>query len=645
MDLEELCDIILNGGDEEKLKEVLASGDVDVNGVGRFGCTPLSIAMERGEPEIVKLLLANENTKLDIVNSSNETGLHRACAHTNSRMECVQLFVNDERCTPEILNMKQRDQMSALFMATAHGPVEFVQLLSKLPGVDVNTRNQDNNSTPLSYAMENIKPDKVKALLANKDTKLDVFPQDDMENKSALWEAVWSLFDYTNASWYRRYDALDCIKYFVADERCTGDIVNHKFRENTALSKAVKDGNADVVKILAIHPATDFKSVDYDDKTVLDAAIEKGDKNIVELVKQRIAIQEEKEEGRNEKLKEFVSNLDKTQMNDDVFRVCSDGDVDTMRDILASRDMDINKRGDWNGRTLLIVAMERGWAGVVELLLSHKKTKLDIVDYDGNTGLNLAGHKPFNWTKEYNWKKCIQLFINDERCTEEVLNIKNNEGESALYGATKRGHVEFVRILAEMPGIDPNSKHIDLNTKGYTPLLLAMRFDMADKVRALLANKNTKLDVVTDKQETALALNVQCVCLWTNWSEKSAGIDGRQGYERTECIKLFTEDERFNNKIVNLKDVNGRSPLWEAVNGSNAEEVVNVLAELGADFKSIDNDGKTVLDVAIEKGNETILEIVQKKIAIQESYFVQYVWIGAFVAVCCIINSYIFLRK
>ena len=117
---------------------------------------------------------------------------------------------------------------------------------------------------------------------------MDVFPQDDKEYKSALSEAVWYMSDSQYGHYYYRYEAIDCIKQFVADERCTDEIINHKFGGNTALSKAVKDGHVDVVKILARNAFTDFKSVDNDDKTVLDTAIKKGDENLVELVKQRI---------------------------------------------------------------------------------------------------------------------------------------------------------------------------------------------------------------------------------------------------------------------------------------------------------------------------------------------------------------------
>ena len=98
MGFEELFDACLDE-DNEKVKEILARGDVDINEYGRtdYGhdYTPLILAMDNGNAEIIRTLLSYKNTKLDLVDEINETGLHRACYQTNHLgwVECIQLFI------------------------------------------------------------------------------------------------------------------------------------------------------------------------------------------------------------------------------------------------------------------------------------------------------------------------------------------------------------------------------------------------------------------------------------------------------------------------------------------------------------------------------------------------------------------------
>ena len=61
--------------------------------------------MERNFPEEVRILLANESIKLDIApEHKNTMALMRACG--KHHLECVELFLNDERCTVDIVNMQ-----------------------------------------------------------------------------------------------------------------------------------------------------------------------------------------------------------------------------------------------------------------------------------------------------------------------------------------------------------------------------------------------------------------------------------------------------------------------------------------------------------------------------------------------------------
>ena len=64
------------------------------------------------------------------MDNKNETGLHLAHHRDVDFMECIQLFISDERCMPEVLNLKNNKEESALHIATKYGPIEIVQMLT-----------------------------------------------------------------------------------------------------------------------------------------------------------------------------------------------------------------------------------------------------------------------------------------------------------------------------------------------------------------------------------------------------------------------------------------------------------------------------------------------------------------------------------
>ena len=122
MSLEQLCDAAATG-DDTKVQDIIAKGNVDVNGswnpneddydYGNFhdewhshNCTPLHYAMQFTHPSIVSILLASELTKLDVLDGDGWTPLHYACHKDNA--ECVKLFVSDSRCNQNIINIKSK---------------------------------------------------------------------------------------------------------------------------------------------------------------------------------------------------------------------------------------------------------------------------------------------------------------------------------------------------------------------------------------------------------------------------------------------------------------------------------------------------------------------------------------------------------
>jgi len=128
-----------------KAVEKLLSEGADVN-KETDGNFPLHIAMKVNNARIVKLLLARPETRLDITDWKGQTPLHLACIDQASDglaylKSAIPLFCKDARCTPDILNSKNRDGKTALMEAVESGSLVPVVMLSKVKAVNWKIKN------------------------------------------------------------------------------------------------------------------------------------------------------------------------------------------------------------------------------------------------------------------------------------------------------------------------------------------------------------------------------------------------------------------------------------------------------------------------------------------------------------------------
>ena len=137
MSSKELCRASRTG-DDTKVHSILNSGTVDVNS-SYLGCTPLHNAMYDNQTSTVTALLSYEDTRLEETDSHGWTGLHYAC-HYNS-VSVIHIFGKDKRCTPTIINMKSITGKTAVMVAVGRGNLECVKEISRLEGIDFNTKN------------------------------------------------------------------------------------------------------------------------------------------------------------------------------------------------------------------------------------------------------------------------------------------------------------------------------------------------------------------------------------------------------------------------------------------------------------------------------------------------------------------------
>eukprot|EP00092_Neocalanus_flemingeri_P004823 GFUD01005191.1.p1 GENE.GFUD01005191.1~~GFUD01005191.1.p1 ORF type:complete len:161 (+),score=36.02 GFUD01005191.1:147-629(+) len=88
--------------------------------------------MGYNHPSVVTTLLSSADTRLDITNRFGWTGLHTACYHNN--VSVITVFCSDARCTPAIVNMKDKQGRTALMAAVKFGHLEIVRELVRVKG-------------------------------------------------------------------------------------------------------------------------------------------------------------------------------------------------------------------------------------------------------------------------------------------------------------------------------------------------------------------------------------------------------------------------------------------------------------------------------------------------------------------------------
>ena len=99
MSLELKFYIACETGNASTVADILAREDFEVNVRNQDNRTPLLLASLNNHPEIVGMLLANENIKVDVYDNKNQSALIHGCEV--SSVESVKLLLKHARCTDD----------------------------------------------------------------------------------------------------------------------------------------------------------------------------------------------------------------------------------------------------------------------------------------------------------------------------------------------------------------------------------------------------------------------------------------------------------------------------------------------------------------------------------------------------------------
>jgi ankyrin repeat protein len=167
------------------------------------------------------------------------------------------------------------------------------------------------------------------------------------------------------------------------------------------------------------------------------------------------------------------------------------------------------------------------------------------------------------------------------------LTAQNNQGRNALLAALREHHEE-VGIQLITAGVPVNVQ----DTASFTPLYAAAQDGRITVVNFLIA-AGAEVDTICRDGMTALN--------WTSSLGHMRVIDA-----------LLTAGAN-----PNIASKDGWTPLMKAVNVVN-KALIQKLFAAPADINAVNNEGHNILDIARIKGNNEIIDIVEKKFAADE---------------------------
>merc|ERR1712179_425007 len=115
------------------IEQLCDACEVDVNEVFD-DTTPLISAIIWKRANIVRILLSNPNTQLDMTDSKGYTCMHWACYHDTA--EILELLVGDNRCTRDLINMKSEGGDTALIVCVWRASIQALKVMASVDGSD-----------------------------------------------------------------------------------------------------------------------------------------------------------------------------------------------------------------------------------------------------------------------------------------------------------------------------------------------------------------------------------------------------------------------------------------------------------------------------------------------------------------------------
>jgi ankyrin repeat protein len=423
--------------------------DLDIEKYGNI--TPLIYAIQKGDLEIVKLLLSVEkrhNYKNHITSKRTTPLMEALC---NEKFDIVKLLLKSHN-NPGIYH-KDIDGNCALLYACMYGNLEIIKLL--LRDRNMRVRN-NNNETPLILCLKNNSRDVINYILSK------------------------SNIDINCTDIYGSNSVTLCCRMGYLEELKTLIRLGVKINLNSGFIDACKFGQIDILKLL-LDNKVKTNYLNNDGQSGFMLACSNGYIEIVKLLLEK-----------NNKIKDDLNFKHMTAL----MYSCISNRIDIVK-LLINNKVDLNKK-DLRGFSALMYALNDNNIEIVELLLDNG-VKVDTISENCIK----------NCIKE-GYESLVNLLIlrgynniSNEKLL--FLGISHN-----MYNLCKlilsRGNINLNYFENDVMSLNMNDRLIYLNLE-HTFLIAACKNNNFDLVR-LLIDYNVNVNTVVNERNTAFTLYI-----------------------------------------------------------------------------------------------------------------------------------------
>ena len=539
-----------------------------------YGSSPMQVACNQGNLELVKALTSN---KVNFLDDKGNSPLHVACSYR--QVEIVRFLAEEKHCDQ---NIRNDEGELALHIACRESSVELVKLVaSNCTKVNAETTK---GVTPLHLACEHRSNEIVKILTKEKHCDQSICNK---QGESALHIAC-------------RERSFDNVKLLT---EC--DINSQAVGGMTPLHLACMTHSAEIVEYLLCERYCNPNLTDKEGNTALHWTCTSGDVEAATVLTQKSQCDQNIQNSKGELALHVACKLvDRTDDSDRLVQVQLQ--MKTLVEV-ASSNCNPNIQ-DNDGDTPLHVAVRNAAEEVVKYLVQIKNCDTTISNNDGMLPLHIACHLYLGLKIiELVGSKCKQdaidkngdtpLHIACQRSKPKVAsflidklncnpNIKDTTGHTPLHIACARGDTQLVEVLT---GSDPNSQNAD----GKTPLHLAC-YNRSFSIVCYLLDDEMQSNADLQNNAGELPLHVLC-----SMRSSPSLID------IVKVVSSFT-------KNPNSPNVFGNTPLHIACELNDEEIVQHLLKEKNCVADIQNNIGELPLHLACISGSLSIARMVSE---------------------------------